>query len=116
MRFDVLLSTVLLLMMITYASAIGEIAQTYVGGNDATELVRAFNDWIDENGAESWSKVVVKEFPGMFCLTLISTNKHTQTQQNKHTHTHTHQHTDLDLLLEKILKPTTSTSRFLGNW
>ena len=89
MRFDVLLSTVLLLMMITYASAIGEIAQTYVGGNDATELVRAFNDWIDENGAKSWSKVVVKEFPGMFCLTLISTNKHTQTQQNKHTHTHT---------------------------
>jgi len=110
MRFDVLLSTVLLLMMITYVSAIGEIAQTYVGGNDATELVRAFNDWIDENGAKSWSKVVVKEFPGMFCLTLISTNKQTNT------HTHTHQHTDLDLLLEKILKPTTSTSRFLGNW
>ena len=61
-KFVLLLSC---LIFITPANALGKIEQTYVGGNDATELVRAFNAWVDENDGESWSKVLVKEFPGI---------------------------------------------------
>ena len=75
----VLSSLIFIIMIITPANALGKIEQTYVGGNDATELVRAFNAWIDENDGENWSKVVVKEFPGTsFSLRLspqINTSK-----------------------------------------
>ena len=73
------LSSLIFIIIITPANALGKIEQTYVGGNDATELVRAFNAWIDENDGENWSKVVVKEFPGTsFSLRLspqINTSK-----------------------------------------
>ena len=75
----VLSSLIFIIMITTPANALGKIEQTYVGGNDATELVRAFNAWIDENDGENWSKVVVKEFPGTsFSLRLspqINTSK-----------------------------------------
>ena len=81
--FLVLSSLIFIIMIITPANALGKIEQTYVGGNDATELVRAFNAWIDENDGESWSKVLVKEFPGTFFLFIsrpsLYPNQHSNT-------------------------------------
>ena len=75
----VLFSLIFIIMITTPANALGKIEQTYVGGNDATELVRAFNAWIDENDGESWSKVLVKEFPGTFFSFSIYPNQHSNT-------------------------------------
>jgi len=44
--------------------AVGEIEVSYVGTDDVSTMVKTFNNWIDANGGETWSKIVVKEIPG----------------------------------------------------
>jgi len=49
---------------IYFARAVGDIKVSYVGNEDVSVMVRAFNDWIDENGGKEWSKIEVSEIPG----------------------------------------------------
>merc|ERR1740130_450793 len=59
-----MLLSILLLCCVPCAIAVGDIAVSYVGKDDVPTMVSTFNDWIDANGGETWSKIVLKEIPG----------------------------------------------------